>query len=101
MTTIHIRRGSEWADYFRRYVVMLDDREVARVGRDQEIALPATAGMHSLQLRVDWCRSNAVSFSVVEGESRLFACGNNPGLLLALLYIVLWPSGYLWLRPVP
>ena len=101
MTTIHIRRGSGWTDYLRRYVVMLDDREVARLGRDQEIALPTTAGTHTLQLRLDWCSSNAVSFSLGQGESRTFACGNNAGPLLAVLYIVLWPSDYLWLRPVP
>jgi hypothetical protein len=98
MPTIHIQRGPEWADYFRRYVVMLDGREVARLGRDQEITLPVSAGMHTLQLSLDWCKSNAVAFSVGESDSRTFTCGNNPGPLLALLYIVLWPSSYLWLR---
>lgn len=101
MPTIHIRRGSGWADYLRRYVVMLDDREVGVLGRNQEIALPTAAGTHTLELRLDWCRSNAVSFTVGEGNSTTFECGNGPGPLLALVYIVLWPSRYLWLRPVP
>jgi hypothetical protein len=101
MTTIHIRREAGWADFIRSYRVVLDGREVGRLKRGEGITLPTTAGTHTLQLEIDWCRSNAVSFSIEDGGSRTFECGNNPGPFLGLLYIVLWPSDYLWLRPVP
>jgi hypothetical protein len=54
-----------------------------------------------LQLKIDWCKSNPVSFSIAEAESKAFECGNNAKIILSLLYLILWPSDYLWLRPAP
>jgi hypothetical protein len=98
MATIRIRRGSEWMALARAYTVVLDGKEAGRLRRDQEIVLSVGAGAHELYLKIDWCRSNVVSFSLTEGQSMTFECGSNASAWSVLYYIVLRPSHYLWLR---
>jgi hypothetical protein len=101
MATIKVKRGSGYADMIRAYSIVLDGRQVGTLRRGQEIVLHAAAGAHTLQMKIDWCSSNPVSFSIAEEQSKSFECGNSTRAILALLYVILWPSDYLWLRPVP
>ena len=101
MATIRIKREVGFADFLRSYVVILDGQSVGKLKRGREMVLDTTPGTHTLQLKIDWCKSQAVSFSLAEAQSASFKCGNNIKMNnLALLYLILWPSQYLWLRPV-
>jgi len=101
MATIKIKRGSGYADMIRAYTVILDGKQVGTLRRGKEIVLHTAAGTHTLQVKIDWCSSNPVSFSIADAQSKSFACGNSTKAILAFLYVILWPSDYLWLRLVP
>jgi hypothetical protein len=101
MASIRIKRRSGFADSLRAYTVVLDGQEVGKLRADKEIVIDTTAGKHTLEMQIDWCSSKPVSFSLAEGESKAFECGNNTKLIFTTFYIRLWPSDYLWLRPVP
>jgi hypothetical protein len=98
---ITVRRERGFKDMLRAYVVLLDGRHVGDLRQGQEITLLTTAGTHELQLEIDWCSSKPVLFSIAERQTKLFECGNNIKVILALLYITVWRGEYLWLRPVP
>lgn len=57
-------------------------------------------GSHSLFLKIDWCRSNKVSFELQDGETLEFKCGGLSKLkfFLALWYITFGRSRYLWIK---
>jgi hypothetical protein len=97
---VRLRRRSEFADWLRAYIVIIDDEEVGRVRSGREISLPVAPGRHTMHLRIDWCRSNSVEF-VLDGSALEFDCGSNfPGLRsLAGVGHLIAPAGeYLWLR---
>jgi len=98
MATIRIKRGAGYVDLVRAYTVVLDGRQVGTLRRGKEIVLHTPAGPHTLQVKIDWCSSKPISFSIAEEQSTSFECGNSTKAVLALLYVILWPSDYLWLR---
>jgi hypothetical protein len=75
MATIKIRRGWQFGGGLAVYTVLLDGEWVGKLLNEDEILLQTSAGTHSLQLKLDWCRSDIVSFSIAEDSSMTFECG--------------------------
>lgn len=101
MARIAIHRvNARWQDRFRDYRVMVDGREVARVGNDSSASVSVDPGTVDVQLQVDWCRSPTVRLDVGADETVHLECGPNANPLLALIYIVFMRDNYLWLHPV-
>jgi len=102
MTTLLVRRAKvTWQDRVRSYRVNIDDNEVAQVANGAEVEVPVTAGKHVVQLKIDWCQSEALEIDVPSGERQILECGPNATPWLALLYITVLRKKYLWLRPAP
>jgi hypothetical protein len=99
MATIKIRRGWQLGGGLAAYTVLLDGEWAGKLLNEDQIALQTSGGTHSLQLKLDWCRSNIVSFSIVEDGSMTFVCGT-VNALLGIFYIFFRPSRYLWLRQI-
>jgi hypothetical protein len=59
-----LRRHGGWVDRWRNYRIFVDGREVAQIGQGERLALPVSLGTHSLQARIDWCRTKSVEFLV-------------------------------------
>jgi hypothetical protein len=99
MATLIIRRQkTKWQDKFRDYGVLLDGREVSRIGNGDEIQLPIQAGSHLVQLKIDWCYSPELRINAAQDEKIYVECGPNSSPLTVLLYITLLRKKYLWLR---
>jgi hypothetical protein len=101
MTAISISRDSGYADRLRVYRVLCDDAEIGRIANGASANFEVSPGAHRLILRVDWCSSNEVNFTIGNGQTVGFACGSTLRgfrLFLALYYIVFARSRYLWLR---
>ena len=64
MPNLILYRDSGWADAWRKYSVWLDNREVARIAGGEKIVFPVSVGDHTLQARIDWCRTKTIQFSV-------------------------------------
>ncbi|MES2018345.1 MAG: hypothetical protein V4484_17795 [Pseudomonadota bacterium] len=101
MTELIIRRQqASWQDRMRNYAVLIDGQKAAEIANGAEVRIPVSAGSHVVQLKIDWCRSNALEIVVGENGETIVECGPNGTPILALLYITLWRGKYLWLKAV-
>jgi hypothetical protein len=98
MTDILVRRTHSWQDRVRNYAVIVDGRVTANIGNGGAVRVPVAAGRHTVQLRIDWCRSNPVDISVDAHAPVVLECGPNATPWFALFYVTIWYRKYLWLR---
>ena len=99
--SITLSRGTGYADRLRAYRVMLDGEEIGRIGNGETKSFPVLPGKHQLAVKIDWCGSNDVTFSLSSGGSLTFLCDSTlRGLRLlgALYYALFARKKYLWLR---
>lgn len=75
--TLFITRDSGFADFARRYKVVLDGEEIGVVKNGGSFECPVSNGRHALQLKVDWCSSSVVEFEIAASEPIHFECGSN------------------------
>lgn len=100
-TMLIIHRPSCFIDRYRSFIIILDNQNVGKVKNADTFALPIEPGKHTLYLRIDWCRSAVIEFSVEGSEEIKFTCG--PArvgwkILLSLLYATIWWNKYIWLE---
>jgi hypothetical protein len=77
MASFKIVRGSDYADKLRFYVILLDGKRVGKIWDGDTEELTVSPGQHSLSIRIDWCGSEIIPFTVEEGSSILFEVKNN------------------------
>ena len=92
------RESAARQDRLRPYRVIVDQKEVAKVGNGAEARIPIPPGEHVVQMQIDWCYSNALNVVVEAGQAQRLVCGPNATPLLGLLYITFLRRKYLWLR---
>ncbi|MES2320245.1 MAG: hypothetical protein V4631_22435 [Pseudomonadota bacterium] len=98
MTELLVRRRSAFQDVARNYAILIDGTEAGTIANDTEARIALTPGVHIVQLKIDWCWSNAVEISVADGGVAVIDCGANGNPFLAILYITIWRHKYLWLK---
>ena len=99
MTKIIVRRKKAvWQDRARKYSVLLDGDEIARVSNGSEVEFDVEPGKHTVQLQIDWCRSQKIEIDVRVSEPVILECGPNASPFLAFFYITLRKNNYIWLR---
>jgi hypothetical protein len=99
MTKIIVRREkSNMQDLLRDYAVLVDGKVVAHVSNGAETEFDVEPGKHTVQMKIDWCRSLALDVDVDSGKTVTLLCGPNVSILLGLLYITVWRNKYMWLR---
>lgn len=71
---IQRKRSLTGSDALRAYKVFIDGAEVESIksGETKSINLPE--GLHTLQLKIDWCSSREVSFSIKENSVTYAKC---------------------------
>jgi hypothetical protein len=100
VTVLVIRRLPRAQDREYAYRVLVDGRQRAEVGDDATVQIGLTPGEHRLNLRVKWCGSRDMTFTIQPGEIVRMECRPNVRPLLALLYITLWRNDYIALETV-
>jgi hypothetical protein len=60
--TLIITRPRQYADRLRRYRIILDGREVGQLKASEELRVELPEGEHWMVARIDWARSNHLSF---------------------------------------
>lgn len=75
--TLVLQRDSGYVDFIRRYKVLLDGEQIGAIRNGGRFECQVPPGRHVLQLKIDWCGSNAVEFEVGAGEAIRFECGSN------------------------
>jgi hypothetical protein len=92
MATIRVKRGSAWISFLRSYSVLLDQKRVGALRRDEEIVLEISAGAHTLQMQIDWVCGAPLAFSIADTDTLAFECGTSGGF--ATLLAILTQSNY-------
>ena len=97
---IHVVRSASFPDMLRKYRILVDGQERARVGPDESVVLRVRPGQHRVVARIDWCGSPPLECDVRAGEMLHLECGSNLRGLRFVLVLVYWlflPNRYLTL----
>ena len=94
MTLLKIVRDSGYADRRRAYKVVLDGKEAGKVGNGETREFRISAGQHSLSLKIDWCGSNTVQFTALEGGVIAFDARSN--LRGPRIWAAVWRALFAW-----
>ena len=100
MTVLVIRRLARSRDRDYAFRVMVDGRQRAEIADDSTVQIGLTPGEHRVTLKVKWCGSRELLFTIQPGEIVRMECRPNVSPLLALLYITLWRNDYIALETV-
>lgn len=98
-----IERGSGYADKIRAYSVVLDDDQIGSVGDGQTMEFELKPGTHTLYLKIDWARSNKVTFEASGNKTIRFKCGSNlrgAKVFLGVIYVFFLFNRYIKLDQI-
>jgi hypothetical protein len=92
------REPRDWTERFRSYRILLDGARVGSIKRGQTVLLKTEAGQHTLQVAIDWGRSQPVEVSLGPGEELRMRCWSNAKPMTGLYWISLGRKRYLGLE---
>jgi hypothetical protein len=95
---IIIKRVTCYADKFRAYKVLLDGTEIGDIRQGESKQFPVQEGKHTLQLNIDWCTSEPVTFDLVD-KPITFVCGSHDPLNAAFSAFFK-TKDYMWLKRI-
>lgn len=100
-TTIKVTRLSAYTDSLRDYQIEVDGEIIGSILNGETKKFDVAPGPHKLRLRISWCSSNTVEFTVDKRENEPhFICRSNMtgwrGWVGAL-YVLFMPSKYIYL----
>jgi hypothetical protein len=91
MGSVTLIRDTGYVDAARAYKVLLDGAVVNRIKQGATLRFEVPPGEHHLQLKIDWCSSRAVVFSVADNDNVTFHVKSNlRSRVFQTLYIVLF-----------
>lgn len=101
MPKVVLERDSGYADRIRKYRVLVDGTDVGAIGNGGRFEHELTPGPHTLQVRIDWAKTEVMSFDAGEGDARFFVRSGLRGwkVLLASLYMLM-PSKWIALERI-
>lgn len=86
---LNLKRDSAYADGVRDYKVILDNQVIGNISDGQTQQFDISEGAHTLYLKLDWARSNKISFNANSSEELNFTCVSSlkgSAVLLAIVY---------------
>ena len=95
---IIIKRVTGYADMIRAYKVFFDGTKIGEIRQGESKQFPVQEGKHTLQLKIDWCTSEPVSFDLAD-KPITFKCGSkNP--LKTMFSAFFKTKDYMWLKRI-
>ena len=98
MPFVKIHRENQFADAVRAYRIYVDGEKKGEISRGATEDFFVSEGTHRIQLKIDWCGSREIEFTVKAEETVEFDCGNNTKGFFTIYYVLFAPNDYLWLR---
>ena len=68
MTTIRLKRTSEYNNRMRDYKIFIDGKQVGTIANGETKDFPSTVGQHFITAKIDWCSSPGISINVKENQ---------------------------------
>lgn len=69
MTSIKIKRSSEYINAIRVFDMFIDGVSVGSIRNGESKEFPVSAGQHAVLAKIDWCSSPEVIVNVEEGQT--------------------------------
>lgn len=88
-TYIEMSRTSQYINKMREYSVLIDGAEMGTIKDGGRLRIDLPPGEHVIQVKIAWCTSPTLRFTLAEGEVLKFRCGSplrGWKLLLALFF---------------
>jgi len=63
---IQLVRGKQYADFFRKYQIYINDILVGEIKRNSTVEFEVANGNHMIQAKIDGCTSNEYSFETTK-----------------------------------
>lgn len=112
MAILYLRRTSEYLNRWRRFSIYIDGKQIGLIGNGETREFNIPPGQHSVYSKIDWCSSQALSFSIKENEVLAFKVGGfkygywlmPTGLAILVLSLaanILFDFGYLFYLVIP
>src|SRR6478609_7965846 len=76
MATITLQRSNEFINRMRDYHIYIDGKKVGNIANGETKEFEITNGQHSIEAKIDWCRSPIVNFSIETAQSKLLNVGS-------------------------
>lgn len=70
MTVLRIHRPYQYVTSFAKYTLLVDGVRTAQIRSGETIEVPVSAGTHSLVAKIDWCSSNVLQLTCLDGQVR-------------------------------
>lgn len=103
LAVLSVARLQRGLDFLRSYRLELDGKPLAQLSARETHFIAIPPGRHTARVRIDWCRSEEVTFDAHPDEIvHLECCSRAFGWrrLLSSFQRLFQPSKYLWLRQV-
>ena len=93
MPQIIVTRDSGWADCARKYRLLLDGVEVARIPDGGTVTIEAPPGRHRLKARIDWLSTEEIEFDPGDGPAAFHVYSKLRGLRVLLTIVAAFVPG--------
>ncbi len=77
MASLKIMRDSGYADRIRKYKVVIDGAVAGYISNGETKEFAVSPGHHRLYMKIDWCGSKPVEFTVAESDTVTFQVKSN------------------------
>ena len=75
MTTIRVKRTSEYNNRNRDYKIFIDGQQVGTIANGETKDFPSTVGQHIITAKIDWCSSPDISIELKENQTSSLKVG--------------------------
>ena len=98
---IVVKRDRGFADFARKYKIVLNGEEVGSIKNGGLFELELLPGIYTMKLKVDWCGSHPLTFEIIENTVKNFECGSNlrgKKIFSASKIMYKSPNEWIWLK---
>ncbi|MDN5388993.1 MULTISPECIES: hypothetical protein [Bacillus] len=94
---VEVNRTSQLMNKMRKFSVLIDGVEAGKIKDGGRLRIDLEPGEHEIQVKIDWCVSQALRFTLDEGEALKFRCGSPVRgwkMFFSLFYVLADPEKY-------
>lgn len=73
---VTISRNDSYIDRLRSYKIIIDDNYLDKIKADEITSIHLVPENQIIYLKIDWCRSNKVEFSILKNQTIEFEYSN-------------------------
>ena len=93
-----VTRGVEPTNYLRKYLVIVDGKKIGDIASGETIHFQLIPGKHTINLKIDWCKSKPFDFELVSGKNTELSCGANYNNWKCLFMYVIKPANWVYVK---